>query len=404
MIINIPSEALKLQEKLVQYRHDLHAMPELDLSLPATSAYVAKALEEIGITPSLVGGSGLTFTLGNAATSGKTVLLRADMDGLPIKEETGLPYASCNGNMHACGHDMHTAMLLGAAELLKAHENKLSGTVKFLFQPGEETMHGAVEAIREGVLEDPHVDAALMVHVMTGMPLPEGTIVASSTEGIISASSDWFDICIKGKGMHGAIAGSDANPLETVTRIYLSLQEISKTMLAQGETVVISVGVIQGGTANNVIPETAVLKGSVRTFSDSARLKAEVMIRECAQQTAQQCGTTAEVTYIRGCPSAITDHDLNQQLINTIIDCYGESSFLDINKLMPGGRLPGSEDFSFFTREVPCTLAFLAAGCTSDGYIYPIHNPRTAFSDEVLHRGAAIYAGFALNWLKSNQL
>lgn len=200
---DLMSMAHQLQDKMVMYRHHLHAVPELDLSLPKTTAYVKEALESMGLKPTLVGESGLTVTIGGQH-EGKVVLIRADMDGLPIQEETDLSYASLSGNMHACGHDMHTSMLLGAAEILKASEQQLRGTVKLMFQPGEETLHGAQMMLESGILDNPKVDAAMMLHVLTGMPLPLGQFVVPEEGGAISASSDWFEIIIRG-GAHMAL-------------------------------------------------------------------------------------------------------------------------------------------------------------------------------------------------------
>lgn len=393
--------AHQLQDKLVKYRHHLHAAPELDLSLPRTTAYVKEALESMGLKPAPVGKSGLMVTIGGQH-EGKVVLIRADMDGLPIQEETELSYASLNGNMHACGHDMHTSMLLGAAEILKANEEQLRGTVKLMFQPGEETLHGAKMMLESGILDNPKVDAAMMLHVLTGMPLPTGQFVVPEEGGAISASSDWFEIIIRGRGSHGAMPEAAVDPLNVAAHLHLALQGILSREVSPIDNAVLTIGVMEGGSTNNVIPDMARMKGSVRTFSAALRDKMETRIREISAGIGETFQAKVEVIYTRGCPEVKTDRGLNRQMRTTIANTFGAGSFIGITQLVPGGKLMGSEDFAFVSQVVPSTTVFLNAGNIEEGYSYPVHHPKTMFSDEVLHRGAAAYAAFARDWLESN--
>lgn len=396
------SKAHQLQDKLVMYRHHLHAIPELDLSLPRTAAYVKEVLESMGFEPTLVGESGLMVTIGGQH-AGKVLLLRADMDGLPIQEETDLSFASLNGNMHACGHDLHTSMLLGAAEILKANEGQLHGTVKLMFQPGEETLHGAKMMLESGILDNPKVDAAMMLHVLTGMPIPIGQFVVPEAGGAISASSDWFEIIIRGRGAHGAMPEAAVDPLNVAAHLHLALQGILSREISPIDNAVLTIGVMEGGSTNNVIPDTARLKGSVRTFNTALRDKIEARIRDISAGIGETFQAKMDVIYTRGCPEVKTDSGLNQQMRTSIANTFGAASYIGITELVPGGKLMGSEDFAFVSQAVPSTTVFLNAGNTEEGYGYPVHHPKTMFSDEVLYKGAAAYAAFARDWLDSNR-
>lgn len=394
--------ASQLQEKLVMYRHHLHAIPELDLSLPRTTAYVKEVLESIGLTPTPVGESGLMVTLGGQRP-GKVILIRADMDGLPMKEEADISYASLNGNMHACGHDLHTSMLLGAAEILKEKEEQLCGTVKLMFQPGEETLHGAKMMLENGILENPKVDAAMMLHVLSGMPIPAGQFVIPESGKGISASSDWFEIVIHGRGAHGAMPDAAVDPLNVAAHLHLALQGIISREISPIESAVLTIGVMEGGSTNNVIPDTARMKGSVRTFNAVMRDKIETRIHEISTGIGETYHAKVDVIYTRGCPEVKIDSGLNDQMRTTITDMFGTSSFINLTQLIPGGKLMGSEDFSFVTQAVPSTSVFINAGNTKEGYSYPVHHPKVRFSDDVLSKGAAVYAAFARDWLESNR-
>ena len=399
---DILNMANQLQEKLVMYRHHLHAIPELDLSLPRTAAYVKEMLESIGLTPTPVGESGLLVTIGGQRP-GKVILIRADMDGLPIKEEADISFASLNGNMHACGHDLHTSMLLGAAEILKEKEEQLCGTVKLMFQPGEETLHGAKMMLENGILENPKVDAAMMLHVLSGMPIPAGQFVIPESGKGISASSDWFELVIHGRGAHGAMPDAAVDPLNVAAHLHLALQGIISREISPIESAVITIGVMEGGSTNNVIPDIARMKGSVRTFNAVLRDKIETRIHEISAGVGKTYHAKVDVIYTRGCPEVKIDSRLNDQMRTTITDTFGASSFIDLTQLIPGGKLMGSEDFAFVTQAVPSTSVFISADNSKEGNSYPMHHPKVMFSDDVLSKGAAVYAAFARDWLESNR-
>ena len=226
------SEAKALQEEIVTHRRWLHTHAETGFDLNETKPYVKAALEQMGYTVNECGKAGLVTTVGKVG--GKVFLLRADMDALPIHEESDVDFICTNGKMHACGHDMHTAMLLGAAKLLKAHESELSGLVKLMFQPAEEIFEGSKDMIDAGILEDPKPDAAMMIHVTAGMPIPAGTVIVSSP-GVSAPAADYFNIHVQGKGCHGSAPQNGVDPLTAAAHILIALQEIHALELSSSD-------------------------------------------------------------------------------------------------------------------------------------------------------------------------
>ena len=257
-------EAEALGDQVLAERRALHQMPGTGFDIGDTLAYVKAELTSMGYQPEDCGRAGVV-ALAGGKKPGKVFLLRADMDALPIREESGVEFASQNGRMHACGHDLHTAMLLGAARLLKAHEEEIPGTVKLMFQPAEEIFEGSRDMIEAGVLEDPKVDAALMIHVMAGMPFPAGTVIVSAP-GVSAPAADYFTIKVQGKGCHGSMPNTGVDPLTVAAHILIALQEIHARELAMDDRAVLTIGTMNAGTAANVIPDTVTMGGSIRTF------------------------------------------------------------------------------------------------------------------------------------------
>ena len=258
------SEAKEMQLLLTKHRRYLHTHPELGFDLRQTKEYVKKELISIGYEPVECGKCGLVVLAGSK-NSDKTFLIRADMDALPILEQADVKFKSENsGKMHACGHDMHTAMLLGAARLLKRHENELKGTIKLMFQPAEETLEGCKDMVDANVLNNPTVDAALMLHVTLGMPLQTGSAIICDG-GISAPAADYFEIKIQGKGCHGAMPELGVDPITIASHIVIALQELHARELAMADDAVLTIGTMQAGDANNIIPDTAVLRGTRST-------------------------------------------------------------------------------------------------------------------------------------------
>ena len=397
----ILKEAQNLQEELVTYRRHLHENPEVGMELPNTATFVKEKLEEMGYeNVKMLAKTGVTAMAGGKQ-QGKVILLRADMDALPILEETDEPFKSTNGCMHACGHDFHTTMLLGAAKILKQYEDKLEGTVKFMFQPGEEVLGGAKAMVAEGILENPKVDAAVMFHIAAGMPIPAGTVIIPD-EGPFSSASDWFTIDIKGKGGHGAMPEKAVDPLLVMANIHIALQAIRSREIASSANAVVTVGQMHGGTTSNVIPDTAMMEGTIRTYDKEDRELILKRTGEIASGIAIAYRAEAVTTIKEGCPSVVVDKKVSHDVREALTEMFGVMKVPPI-EVVGMGKMSGSEDFSFVTEKVPGLMMMLSAGSIDEGYEYTMHHPKAHFNEEVLSQGAAAYAYLAYRWLQQNK-
>lgn len=397
--MSILNETMAIQETMVVHRRYVHQNAEQHLDLPKTSAYVEEKLTEMGYTPQRVGASGIV-ALAGGKKPGKVFLLRADMDALPIDEASGVPFSCTTGSMHACGHDIHTAMLLGAAQVLKNHEDEIEGTVKLMFQPAEETLAGAKMMIDNGVLENPKVDAAMMIHVLLGTPLPTGTIVIPDPRRGMSAS-DWFKITVQGKGSHGAMPDAGVDPLNVMSHIHLGLQTVNSREISPTDAAALTVGQMHGGTTSNVIPDTSMMSGTLRTMDNEVRDFAKQRIVEIAEGIATSFRASAQVVYERGCPCFQNDKDLLGQLAQHAKDLFGENGVWDSASQDPSKTM-GSEDFSWISMAVPAVYLAVSAGSPEEGYQHPLHHPKATFNEDALPIGAALYANSALEWLAHN--
>ena len=398
-------EAEQMWDHVLRERRALHQMPGTGFDISETLAYVRQELTEMGLQPTDCGRAGLTALVGGKRP-GKVFLLRADMDALPIREEADVDFASQNGRMHACGHDLHTAMLLGAARLLKAHEDEIDGTVKLMFQPAEEIFEGSHDMIEAGLLENPKVDASLMIHVMAGMPFPAGTVVVSAP-GVSAPAADYFDIKVQGKGCHGSMPNTGVDPLTAAAHILVALQELHARELAMDDRAVLTIGTMNAGTAANVIPDTVTMGGSLRTFDEETRSFLKQRMTEIAQYTAKAFRAEAEVTFGSGCPTLVNDKDLSAccgQYMKELLGTDRAFSVAELNAM--GGsssKTAGSEDFAYVSQEVPSLMLALAAGQPEKGYCYPQHHPMAKFDESVLPGGSAVYAWAALRWLQDHK-
>ena len=393
-------EAQAMQNELVNWRRTLHQNAEIGLELPTTVSFVKEKLKEMGYEPKTVGGSGIV-ALAGGKKSGKCFLIRADMDALPIPEGNNIEYKSCNGNMHACGHDFHTAMLLGAARLLKSHEDEIEGTVKLMFQPGEEIIKGAKAMIKDGVLEHPKVNAAAMIHVAVGYPIPSGVIIIPK-KGIFSSASDWFDITINGKGGHGAMPEVTIDPLNVLSHLHIALQAIKAREISSTDVSVVTVGMMNGGNAANVIPDTAYMKGTIRTYDKKVRQFAIERVKSISTHVAETFRATANPIITEGCPSVFIDESVSNCIRESLINVFDPKMIIDPSQFGMS-RMAGSEDFSFITEKVPGLMMMLSAGSIDEGYTFQVHHPKVIFNEVVLSRGAAIYAISAMSWLDKNK-
>ena len=393
-------EAKQLQPELLQCRRTIHRHPETGFDLQETKALVKRQLTEMGYTPQECGKCGLV-ALAGGKKKGRTILIRADMDALPIEEEAEVEYRSeTPGRMHGCGHDMHTAMLLGAAKLLKAHEDELAGTVKLMFQPAEELFQGADDMIGAGVLENPHVDAAVMIHVVPGLPLPSGIVLVPGA-GTGMASCQQYRIVVKGKGGHGAMPHVSVDPITAAAHIHLALQEINSRELGPDEFGVFTTGMFRAGDASNIIPDTAEMRGTIRTADLAVNEKIKTRIREIAQGVGGAMRTEVSVDFFDFCPPMLADGALSECGLGYMKELLGDGamSMAALGGPKVGG---GSEDFAFVSCKVPTVGMFLSAGSPEEGYAYSQHHPKVTFDDSILYRGSAAYAYFAARWLEEH--
>ena len=392
-------EAKALQEEIKSHRLWLHTHAETGFDLTETKPYVKSALMKMGYTVQECGKAGLVTTVGKPG--GKVILLRADMDALPIAEEADVDFACQNGRMHACGHDMHTAMLLGAAKILKAHESELGGTVKLMFQPAEEIFEGSKDMIASGVLENPRPDAALMIHVAAGMPLPAGTVVVSAP-GVSAPAADYFTIRVHGKGCHGSAPQNGIDPLTAAAHILIALQEIHARELSASDEAVLTIGTFHAGEAGNVIPDTATMGGTIRTYDEKTRSYLKERITAIAKNVAEAFRAGAEVGFGSGCPTLVNDKGLSETVTGYLKDLLGANRAFTTAELSGGkpARGGGSEDFAYVSHEVPSLMLALAAGEPSKGYVYPQHHPKVKFDESVLSTGAAVFVDCALQYLR----
>lgn len=397
--MTIAADAKELQDDIVRLRHDLHREPEIGLQLPRTQEKVLKALDGLpyqitlgkdttSVTAVLRGGAA------HASAEKPVVLLRADMDGLPVQETTGVDYTSrVDGAMHACGHDLHTSMLAGAATLLAERREQLAGDVVLMFQPGEEGFDGASYMINEGVLDAAgrRVDTAYGMHVFSSLE-PHGQFVTKN--GVMLSSSDGLVVTVLGAGGHGSAPHSAKDPVTAAAEMVTALQVMVTRQFNMFDPVVLTVGVLHAGTKRNVIPETARIEATIRTFSEESRQKMMVAVPKLLKGIASAHGLEVDVDYQQEYPLTINDEDETNTAEKVIAGMFGESRLTRM-----ATPLSGSEDFSRVLAEVPGTFVGLSAVAPgADHSTSPFnHSPYATFDDGVLTDGAALYAELAVS-------
>ena len=388
-------QAKLIKEEIISYRRVIHSNPEVGQELPKTKKYVMDKLVEFGYSPEEICESGIVATIkGNKP--GKTFLLRADMDALPIAEKTSCDFKSTNGCMHACGHDMHTAMLLGAARLLKENQDEIEGTIKLVFQPDEEGFTGSKKMIKAGVLENPKVDAALAMHVHSGTP----SNVVLCGLGTSIAGCNRFRIVVKGKGCHGAMPETGIDPINIAAHIYLAIQTILTREISATESAVVTIGKFVGGDVPNVIPEEVVMEGTIRSLDKEVGEFIFDRMNEIVTSTAKMLRGEAELIELSSVPPLANNDELAHELTGYMKDIVGEKAVVLFEQ---GGM--GSEDFASYSYEVPSVYIMLGAGTKQENSLYgeAMHNEKVVFNEDILPTGAAIHAYSAIMWLKNNK-
>lgn len=380
-------EAQGMTEALVAMRRTLHQHPELGFELPKTTALVAEELQKLGISSTPCAG-GLTAFIGNPS-KGRTVLLRADLDALPMQEKSGLPFAACGSACHACGHDIHTTMLLGAAKMLKKRESSLNGAVLLMFQPAEEIAMGAKAMLDEGLLEKNKVDRAFGIHVAPFQPAGRVNL----TPGNKTASYDCFTVTFTGKGGHGAQPQNTVDPINAAVHAYTALQALISRECSPAEPAVLTIGSFHAGAAGNIIPDSASFQGTIRAASAEWRGFLRKRLVEICEGTAHTLRAQVGVEWQAQVPPLYNDPELVGQALDWLLQ-----TGIDVNDQVE--RLSASEDFALVSELVPTVYLNIGSGLPEDGYAYGNHHPAVAYDEAILPVGAASLAACALGTLK----
>jgi amidohydrolase len=385
--MNIKERVNSYTEQVIATRRELHRIPEPGFREEKTSAYVADYLQKEGLR--VATGIARTGVVGTLETGrpGPTLLIRADMDALPIHEETGLPFASGHpGVMHACGHDGHTAMGLVTATVMNQIKDRITGTIKFVFQPAEEGPGGAKPMIEAGVMDEPHVDYALGCHVWPD--IPEGTIGIRAGE--LMAAMFSFDITIKGRGGHGAMPHQCVDALDVGCQVVAALQRIVSRKMNPLRPTVVTVGRFRAGTTFNVIPETAQLSGTARTFDTTTWRRWPDIIETVVKGVCDSMGAGYQATFEQGYPPTINDPKVAEWMTRVAGDVVG------VDRVVVPDPTLGGEDMSFFLEKAPGCYFCLGAG---NDACAGIHNPRFNFNEAILVTGVETYCRAALDLL-----
>lgn len=396
--MNILIEAEKLSDQIIFWRRQLHQIPEIGLVLPQTAAFVKKCLDNMSISyQTYENHSGIVAVLGK--NTGKTIGIRADMDGLRIQEDSDFEYKSSNKNMHACGHDAHTAILLGTAALLKKHEAELAGQVKLIFQPAEEGPGGAKVMIEDGVMENPHIDAMLALHTERrcySQSVNSGDILFKY--GNSSAADDQVNITIIGKSGHGSAPDLCIDPIAAATLVINNIQYIISREIDPFKPCVITFGSIKGGDgAENIIPDTVEIHGTIRNQDLQVRDFVMKRIEEIVKYVTKATRTDYEIEFLNGYPPTKND----DKMVDAVI--------ASAKKILPGETLKiitdesmGGEDAGFFYQKAPgCFFRLYTPAAYTDNIVHPAHSSRFVLDDSQLYRGTALFVQSSLDYLNN---
>lgn len=375
-------ESEGLYEQLVAWRRDFHQYPELGFEETRTARIIAARLQELGMEVQTgVGQTGVVGTL-EGTMPGPTLLLRFDMDALPVGEATDLPFASRHpGRMHACGHDGHMAIGLGVATLLSRYQAQLAGRVKFAFQPAEEGLGGAIAMIADGVLDDPRPDVALALHLWNHLPCGQVRV----TTGPAMASSSIFTLTVRGKGGHGAAPHKANDPVLAAAHIVVALQSIVSRNIDPLNSVVVTIGEFSAGTTFNVIPEMAVLKGTVRSYDSETHRLIYRRILEMAKNMSTAFGCQASMETVAIVPAVVNDAAAAEVVRRAAVRVAGAEQVVD-------GRDMASEDMGHFLEEIPGCYFFVGSAGETEELSFPHHHPRFNFDERALTTGVATMA------------
>ncbi|WP_458862794.1 M20 metallopeptidase family protein [Acidaminobacterium chupaoyuni] len=389
--MSIYQEAKSIENEIIAWRRYFHQHAEVGQNLPVTAAKVKEELEKMGVEYREIIPNAIMATIGKKG--GRSILLRGDMDALPMSEQTGLPFASQNpGAMHSCGHDTHTAMLLGAAKLLKAHEDQLEGLAILMFQSDEEGLTGARDMIAAGALENPHPDRAVAIHISADA-VKTGQILIKS--GVCMASSDGFRITLHGKGGHGAAPEEAINPIFAAVKIIGAFEDIARYEIDPQSPSVVNICALNAGTTYNIIPNDCVIMGTVRMFDEEKRAILLGRLQQAMHSIAELYRCRAEWYIGQTAPSTRSDEQAAEATAASLKGCLPEAEVLPVST----EKAMGSEDFSFVTQKVPSVM--ISLGSTSpEGKSFPMHHPCVLFDENAFAYGTAAYTCIAMDYLR----
>jgi amidohydrolase len=387
----IDEQASSLADEVIRLRRDFHQHPELGFEEERSSSVIAEYLKALGIEVKT--GIATTGVVGllRGNTPGKTVMLRADMDALPIQELNEVDYCSENpGVMHACGHDGHMAVLLGTAKLLSSMRDQIKGQVKFVFQPAEENLGGARVMIEEGILENPKVDTAFGLHLIS--LLPYGYI--GCRKGAFMASIDIFTLRVLGRAGHSAMPGGSVDAIGLSAEVILNLEDHIKKSLPADSQIVVNMGTIHGGTAPNIVADKVELTGTVRALNENDRSSIRVLLEGFLRETTTARDGSYTLDYVNGYPVTFNDDAMTGLVMRTAASIAGSANVIEMPPTM------ASEDMSFYLKEVPGCFFFVGAGSMDPALNQPHHNPRFTIDERALEMGVRMMASIAIDYLE----
>ena len=380
--------AQELEASMKNDRHYLHQNAEVGFDLPITTKYVMDRLQEIGLEPKEICKSGVTALI-EGKKPGKTYLLRADMDALSMNEENVLEFASKTNAAHNCGHDMHTAMLLGAAQILKENVDELEGNVRLMFQPNEEAFLGSKAMIEAGVLDD--VDVASCMHMM----LDYDASNYACAPGFFSSSCDGFKITVNGKGCHGAMPHLGIDPINVGMSICTAFQQLVSRETPPKETASLTFGQFSGGNTPNILPDKVVIQGTLRTYNAELRAKLVNRMQTIVKSAGEMYGTTVEYEVLSDVPSIYVNPEMLEEVKTYLSEIEGLTLANDNFRITP------SDDMAFISEKVPTVYLLLQARVKDNPY--PHHNPKVLFDESAMTWGAAMHAQCAFEWLRNHK-
>lgn len=378
--------AEKMQDETIKMRRELHQMPEIGLEVEKTCDYIEGKLKEMGLEPVRYGNSGVSAII-DSGKEGKCILLRADMDALPMAENNDLPFKATNGCAHTCGHDTHAAMLLSAAKILNEHKDEFKGKVKLMFQSAEEIFKGSRFMIEHGILENPHVDAALAMH--TSLDEEPGSF--GYNLGYMTTSCDNFKINIVGKGSHGAYPHTAHDPIYAGVLLYTQFMELISREKDPNKVATLTFGQFTAGNNSNIIPNECVMQGTLRTYDPEVREYMKKRMADAMKAIEVLTQTKIEVDYFSGVPSLYSDPELTEFFAETIKTNMPDLKAIKDNKIM------ASEDMACVAEKVKTT--YLMLNMKVNGCEAAHHNPKVLFNEDALKYGTAIFAICAMNYL-----